>query len=423
MSVTDPGPLRLAITGIGVVGTAFGMARYGYGLLLPDMQRDYGLTGAELGAIGAGSYAAYLLAAGVSGARAHASGPRATVVAGGLLATIGMVIAGLSRSPGMLAIGVLVGGASAGAVYPPFSDAVARLAPAMRGRTLSAINCGTGYGVAFAAPISILAGGAWREAWLAFAGCALITTLWGAHVLPGRSSTLAPRRPNAPITGLRSARSLLLRRESLPLLAGGFVIGLGSAAYWTFAVDHLQHDGGLSVTASRAFLGVVGVASLLSTATGDLVRRLGGRRVFTTAVAVEAVSLALLAVAPSSLTVALTSAVLFGASYNAIVAVQALWSARLYIERPSLGLAAAMAANGIGLLCGPLASGALGDAVGLTDVLLGGGAIVAVAALLAPRQPIVTGERPSTLGAAAEHHRLPASTACTSGAAITRRTG
>ncbi len=36
----------------------------------------------------------------------------------------------------------------------------------MRGRTLSEINCGTGYGVAFAAPIAILVGGAWREAWL-----------------------------------------------------------------------------------------------------------------------------------------------------------------------------------------------------------------------------------------------------------------
>ncbi len=134
------------------------------------MQRDYGLNGATLGAIGAGSYAAYLFAATVSGARARALGLRATVVCGGLLATIGMLIAGRSHSAGMLAAGVLVGGASAGVVYPPFSDAVAGLAPAMRGRTLSAINCGTGYGAAIAAPIAILVGGAWREAWLAFAG-------------------------------------------------------------------------------------------------------------------------------------------------------------------------------------------------------------------------------------------------------------
>jgi predicted MFS family arabinose efflux permease len=309
-----------------------------------------------------------------------------------------MLTAGLSHSPGMLAVGVLVGGASAGAVYPPFSDAVARLPPAMRGRTLSAINCGTGYGVAFAAPIAIVAGGAWREAWLAFAACALITSLCAACVLPGRTSS--PQAGAAPVltAGRRNARRLLVRRAALPLLAGGVVIGLGSAAYWTFAVDHLQHDGGLSVTASRAFLGVVGVASLLSTATGDLVARFGGRRVFTTAVLTEAASLVLLALAPSSLTAALMSAVLFGASYNAIVAIEALWSARLYAEQPSLGLAAAMAANAAGLLCGPLASGALGDTVGLTDVLLGGAAIIAAAAVLAPREVIVAGERGPRLG-------------------------
>ena len=393
MSLGGPGPLRLAVTGIGVVGTAFGMARYGYGLLLPDMQRDYGLNSAALGAIGAGSYAAYLLAAIVSGARARALGPRATVVGGGLLAMVGMLIAGLSHSAGVLAAGVLVGGASAGVVYPPFSDAVARLAPVARGRTLSAINCGTGYGVAIAAPIAILVGGAWREAWLAFAGCALVTTLWGAHVLPGRSAADEVDQPRAQSVRPRCARSLLLRREAVPLLAGGVVIGLGSAAYWTFAVDHLQHDGSLSVTASRAFLGVVGVASLLSTATGDLVLRFGGRRVFTTAVVLEAASLAALALAPSSLSAALVSAALFGASYNTVVAIEALWSARLYAERPSLGLAVAMAANATGLLCGPLASGALADAVGLTDVLFGGAAIVAAAALLAPRGAIVAGER------------------------------
>jgi predicted MFS family arabinose efflux permease len=140
-------------------------------------------------------------------------------------------------------------------------------------------------------------------------------------------------------------------------------------------------------------LGRGGLASLLSTFTGDLVRRLSGRVVFTGAALLEAASLAVLAIAPSSLAAAMVSAVLFGAAYNSVVAVEALWSAHLYPERPSLGLAAAMAANAAGLLCGPLASGVLADAVGLTDVLLGGAVIAAAAAALAPRIAIVAGER------------------------------
>jgi predicted MFS family arabinose efflux permease len=384
-----PSPLRLALAGIGAVGTAFGMARYGYGLLLPDIQRSYHLNAATLGAIGAGSYAAYLVAAAIAGARAQEIGARTMVVVGGLLATAGMVIAGLSRGPLGLAVGVLVGGSSAGIVYPPFSDAVAQLVPSVRGRTLSAINCGTGYGVAIAAPIAILAGANWREAWLGFAGCALLTTLYAARVLPARAVT----RSDAPATETAPDRRGPIAPGAIPLLLGGLVIGLASAAYWTFAVDHLQRDGGLSVADSRAFLGVVGVASLLSTFTGDLVRRLGGRVVFTAAALLEAASLALLALAPSSLAAAMASAVLFGAAYNSLVAVEALWSAHLYPERPSLGLAAAMAANAAGLLCGPLASGVLADAVGLTDVLLGGAVIAATAAVLGPRVAIVAGER------------------------------
>jgi predicted MFS family arabinose efflux permease len=166
------------------------------------------------------------------------------------------------------------------------------------------------------------------------------------------------------------------------------LVGVGSAAYWTFAVDDLQHAGGLPTAASSAFLGVVGVASILSTATGDLVARFGARPVFVTAITLEGASVALLATAPSSLTAALTSAVVFGASYNAVIAIEALWSLHLYPQQPSLGLAIAMAAIAIGQLCGPLASGTLANSIGLTNVLFVGAGIIALASLAAPRTPI-----------------------------------
>ena len=43
---------------MGIVGVSFGMARYGYGLLLPDVRKDYGLGPVLLGAIATGSYVA-----------------------------------------------------------------------------------------------------------------------------------------------------------------------------------------------------------------------------------------------------------------------------------------------------------------------------------------------------------------------------
>ena len=50
-----PSALAVAVAGIGVGGTAYGMARYGYGLLLPDIRAGYGLTSGALGLIAAGS--------------------------------------------------------------------------------------------------------------------------------------------------------------------------------------------------------------------------------------------------------------------------------------------------------------------------------------------------------------------------------
>src|SRR5215218_7074755 len=161
-----PSPVRLASAGI-VVGASFGMARYGYGLLLPDIRAGYGLTSGALGLIAAGSYLAYLAASAAVGPLAARVGARRVVVLGGCCATSGMLLAGLSGTPLVLALGVLVGSASCGLVFPPFSDAIeALVAPARRARTLAAVSSGTGYGIAIAVPIALVAGSAWRSAWL-----------------------------------------------------------------------------------------------------------------------------------------------------------------------------------------------------------------------------------------------------------------
>src|ERR687898_1237295 len=182
---SGPSHFRLASAGIGVVGASFGMARYGYGLLLPDIRSSYGLSSGPLGLIAAGSYVAYLAASAAVGPLAARLGARRLVVLGGCCATIGMLLAGLSGTPLVLALGVLVGGASSGLVFPPFSDAIeALVAPTRRARTLAAISSGTGYGIAIAVPIALVAGSAWRSAWLAFAVVSILVTLWAARVLP-----------------------------------------------------------------------------------------------------------------------------------------------------------------------------------------------------------------------------------------------
>src|SRR4051794_22429129 len=141
-----PSALMLAVAGSATVATAFGMARYGYGLLLPDIQADLGLGAAVLGAIGTLGYVSYLVAVAVSTRCIASAGERATVVAGGLFAIAGTIVVALAGGPALLALGVTIAGVSAGLVYPPFADVVKRLPPARQDRTLATINCGTGWG-------------------------------------------------------------------------------------------------------------------------------------------------------------------------------------------------------------------------------------------------------------------------------------
>jgi hypothetical protein len=58
-----PPALALAVAGSATIATAFGMARYGYGLLLPDIQDDLALGATALGAIGTLAYVTYMVAA------------------------------------------------------------------------------------------------------------------------------------------------------------------------------------------------------------------------------------------------------------------------------------------------------------------------------------------------------------------------
>jgi predicted MFS family arabinose efflux permease len=372
----------LAVAGSATVATAFGMARYGYGLLLPDIQHALALGAATMGAVGTLAYLSYLVAAALVSRCVARAGERATVVAGGGLAVAGTIAVALARGPVPLGLGVAIAGASAGLVYPPFAEAIKQLPDVTRARTLATINCGTGWGVAIAAPIAILTGSAWRAAYLGFAGFAALSTLYAARTLPAgagsRTTYGDPSRQG-------------VRRAAAPMLASAVLVGLGSAAFWTFAVDRVRHAG-LDPAAGRALLGVAGITSLLSIGAADLIHRLGARLTFVLSALLQAAAIATIGLAAHSLFAVLLAAGVFGTTYNTIIAVTVLWGTRLNADRPSAGVAAAAGANAIGLLAGALAGGIIADAAGLSATLVIGGAVLLATIPLAPRASVIQNE-------------------------------
>lgn len=374
-------PVVVASAGIGMVGVSFGMARYGFGLLAPDIRAAFRLSSGALGVLSLAAYVAYIAASGIAATMVVRVGARAVVIAGGVCATAGMLVAAGAGSTGVLFTGLLIAGASAGLAFPPFSDVAGRLAAPSRSRVLSAISAGTGWGVALAAPIALATGQSWRLAWLSFAILAAVATCWAAAVLPagasgGGGSAVETHEPVA--AGPRSRR----------LLGASLLIGLASSVCWTFGVDHVQNSGGLTSTQSRLFLAVVGVASVAGTLSAQLIERLGARAVFVLAAAAEALSLFLLGARADDLASVLVAAVLLGAAYNTVVAVTVIWSARIYASRPSRGLATIMIMQAVGFLVGPPIFGAVADQVGFVAVFSAGAAVLLTATALAPTEDL-----------------------------------
>jgi predicted MFS family arabinose efflux permease len=373
---------RTLLPGVAMIAVTFGLARYGYGLLLPEMGADLGMGPGLAGLVSSGTYVSYLLAnAGVVGLTSRL-GPRAAVGAAAASAVVGMSLMATAQSVGALAAGVLVAGAASGLAFPPYADLVAHEVPEQRRDAVwAAISSGTGWGVALAGPLAILAGDRWRLAWAVFVGIAvLVGAVATLAAPPGRR---ALRRPQLNWTWFVCPRSR-------PLLFSAVLVGTGSAVWWVFCVDVLR-DAGMGATAARIVYAACGVAGIAASFVGPVFGRLGLRRGYLAAASSLAVGIVLLVPGRGSVGVALMAALVFGVAYNSVIAAQGIWSSRVFADHPSAGLAAVNTALTIGTLLGPALAGPAVDRWGYPVVLLSAAATTALALGTCPPTAGLTG--------------------------------
>lgn len=360
-----------------MIAVTFGLARYGYGLLLPEMRSDLSIGPGVAGVIGSATYASYLVAnTGVVWLAAR-RGPRAAIGLAASLAAVGMLVIALASSTVVLAAGVLVSGAAAGLAFPPYADLVAGdVAPQRRDLAWSTISSGTGWGVALAGPVAIAVGGHWRTAWLVFVALAVATGVGAVLLAP-------PRHRGAQLPRPQLSWSWFLCPRSRPLLLSAVLVGTGSAVWWSFSVDALR-EAGVDATPARLFYALCGVAGILASVSGAAFDRFGLRRGYLVAGTALAVSMVVLGLARPHLVAVFVAAVLFGAFYNGVIAAQGVWSSRVFADHPSAGLAAVSTALTIGTLAGPAMAGVLIGRVGFSPTLLAAAVVTALALVFCP---------------------------------------
>lgn len=67
---------KVGMAGVAAQGVTFGFARYGYGLFLPEIRRQFDLSVSLVGVIGSATYVSYLIALLLVGVLSTRWGPR-----------------------------------------------------------------------------------------------------------------------------------------------------------------------------------------------------------------------------------------------------------------------------------------------------------------------------------------------------------
>ena len=371
----------LVAPGLAMIAVAYGLARFAYGLFVPQLREAFDLSPAALGLIGAGAYAGYCVAIVVSLVFTSRVGPRVMAVSAGLLAVIGMAAVAGAPAGWMLAAGVLVAGSSAGLASPPMGEAVTISVPEGRQDLSNTfINSGTSVGVAISGPAALLVVEQWRLAWATFTVIGLAVLVWNVLAMPPRSGEKFPDSTAVTKSNERSATEnvdgedfaavppslssgYFLGRRAAALFAAAGGMGFASAAYWTFSRDVVVQAGALGETESILFWTAIGVSGLAGAVAGALARRFGLGRSFRGSLFTMAGAIAMLAAAPGTLSY--LSAVLFGSSYIMLSGIVLVWSVAVFPERPSAGIGAGFLMIAVGQVAGSPVAGAIAGTTSL----------------------------------------------------------
>jgi MFS family permease len=387
---------RLTAAGFVATAVAFGPARMGFGLFLPAFRSEFALSTSTAGTIASGGFLAFLAALLASAWIGRRFGARVAVIAGALAAALGFAAVAAAGDAALLAAGIALAGTSAGLCWAPFNDAAERVVPPeSRATVLSVVSTGTTFGVGAAALLAlavILGALDWRGAWAGFAISAVVLALLALVGLPSarsRGRGTGPARTAVreivqaglpaslspdPTRESVAVEASLMQRAAVPLYVTALCFGLTNAVFLSFAADRVVGAGGLAGLPDTGasvviFLGYA-VFGTLGLATGRIEARTGLAPLFCFIFGAGALSLVLIALAPTSWSAVIAASGLHGAAIMMVSAVVSFWSVRLFPGRSTLGFTAALMCMAAGSVLGPTLAGLLASAQGPVAMFL-----------------------------------------------------
>lgn len=372
-----------ALLGAVLIATSYGLARFAFGLFVPQIRDELALAPSVIGYLGALPFISFVLASLIAPWAADRTGARNTAVLSGLFAVLGLVLIATAASPLALAAGVFACGICTGLMMPALTAAMQALVKReLHGRVSAVMNAGTSIGVCFAVPTVLFLADAWRIGYFSFALLAALATVAAFFLLPSVSKVVpANAAPPPPISVLQWSR--LFR---LSLFA--FLMGFVAAAYWIFAPDLVVTLGELPSSQTAWLWLAVGVAGLSGAVVSDLADRNNPPITHALLLVMLSASLALLAASPDRVFLAAFSALVFGGAYMSLTGLYLLTGIRLLPGRLSFGPVLPFMACAIGQAAGSPVVGLLVSEFGYAgafSIFSAIGILVAIASPLYPR--------------------------------------
>lgn len=247
------------LTGMMVTLVTVAFARLAFGLILPSMRTDLGLSYQQAGTLVTAAALGYLFLVMVAGVFASRRGGRAAVMLGLSLTTAGFILLGAGSHFGLLLLAMLLLGCGTAFAYTPVISLLAGYYPHRRGSVIGVTNSGIGIGMLMASLlipslVELAGNSAWRWAWGVFAVASMIALTCSLAFLPNPKIAVPASAPGGSASVYRDKRLILTG-----LLYG--VVGTTYIAQTTFMFSYALESGISASTAGHlsALLGVLSI--------------------------------------------------------------------------------------------------------------------------------------------------------------------
>lgn len=369
-------PARLIIVLAIAPAIGLGICRFAYALVLPDMLESLGWSYSIAGFMNTINAAGYLAGALAANAVIGRLGLFNSVRISAAVCVLSLIVSAMTGQVVIFSIARLVSGVAAAFAFiagGALASNVAQAQPQRQAFYLSLFYVGPAAGILVSGIVApFLLGwfgpGSW---WMVWAALAAVSSM-AAMLLPLAHVAEPPILTGIDANGV-SIRSLAI------FLIGYVLFGAGYIAYMTFMVAYVRSAGG-SELAQGAFWTCIGVGAFAQPwVWGSLMARARSGRVTALLIAITAVG-ALIPLMGKSPLVLCASALLFG---NALFAVVSSTTAFVRLNfRPEAwpkAIAVMTVSFGVGQTFGPIAIGAITDAMGNLSYALNVSAAVLVA--------------------------------------------